>query len=66
MAETLLLSTLIIVIAMALLCVKVFLKKDGRFGSMHISDSQAMRQRGIDCVIGQDKAARRNKAKVKG
>ncbi len=65
MAETLLLSVLIITIAVALLCVKLFVRKDGRFSSMHIHDSQAMKERGIDCVVEQDKAARkRTKTKV--
>lgn len=64
MAETLLLSVLIILIAMALLCVKLLVGK-GSFGSMHIHDSKAMRQRGIDCAIEQDRAAgRKRKTKV--
>lgn len=58
MIETLLLTVLIIAIAMALLMVKVLLKKDGRFSSMHIHDSQAMQERGIHCVIDQDREAR--------
>lgn len=58
MIETLLLSVLIIAIAMALLMVKVLLKKNGRFTSMHIHDSQAMKDRGIHCVIDQDREAR--------
>ncbi len=58
MIETLLLTVLIIAIAMALLMVKVLLKKDGHFSSMHIHDSQAMQERGIHCVIDQDREAR--------
>ena len=58
MIETLLLTVLIIAIAMAMLMVKVLLKKDGRFSSMHIHDSQAMQERGIHCVIDQDREAR--------
>lgn len=58
MIETLLLTVLIIAIAMALLMVKVLLKKDGHFSSMHIHDSQAMQERGIHCVIDQDHEAR--------
>lgn len=58
MIETLLLTVLIIAIAMALLMVKVLLKKDGRFSSMHIHDSQAMQERGIHCVFDQDREAR--------
>ena len=58
MIETLLSSVLIIAIAMALLLVKVLLKKNGRFSSQHIHDSEAMRERGIHCVIDQDREAR--------
>ena len=43
---------------MALLCVKLLFKKNGRFTSQHIHDSQAMKDRGIHCVIDQDREAR--------
>ena len=56
--ETLLFSVLIIAIAMVLLLVKVILKKDGRFSSQHIHDSEAMKEKGIHCVIDQDREAR--------
>jgi hypothetical protein len=58
MAEILILSTLIIAIAMAFLCVKLFIKKDGSFSSQHIHDSQAMKERGIHCVMDQDREMR--------
>ncbi len=58
MLESLLLSVLIIAIALAFLCVKVLLKKNGRFTSMHIHDSEAMKERGIHCVMDQDREAR--------
>jgi hypothetical protein len=58
MMETLIISTLIIAIGMAFLLVKVLLKKDGRFASQHIHDSQAMKQRGIHCVMDQDREMR--------
>ena len=58
MVETLLFSVLIIAIAMVLLLVKVILKKDGRFSSQHIHDSEAMKEKGIHCVIEQDREAR--------
>lgn len=59
MVKTVLLSVLIIAIAMALFCVKLLFRKDGEFTSMHIHDSQAMKDRGIGCVMEQDKQARR-------
>ena len=58
MIETLLISVVIIAIAMVLLLVKVLVKKDGRFSSQHIHDSEAMRERGVHCVIDQDREAR--------
>lgn len=60
MVETLLLSVLIIAIAMALLLVKLIFKKDGKFSSQHIHDSQAMKDRGIHCVMDQDREARKH------
>jgi len=53
---------LIIAIAVALLLVKVLWKKDGRFSSQHIHDSEAMRERGVHCVIDQDREARQKGA----
>lgn len=58
MIKTLLFTLLIIAISMALLNVKVLLKKGGRFSSQHIHDSEAMRERGIHCVVDQDREAR--------
>lgn len=59
MVKTLLLSVLIIAIAMALFSVKLLFRKNGEFTSMHIHDSKAMKERGIDCVMEQDKKARK-------
>ena len=58
MIETLLLSVLIIAIALALLCVKLLFRKHGEFSSQHIHDSKAMKDRGIHCVMDQDREAR--------
>ena len=58
MIETLLISTLIIAIAMVFFLVRVLLVKNGEFKSQHIHDSQAMRDRGITCVLDQDKKMR--------
>lgn len=44
---------------MAFLLVKVLSRRDGRFSSQHIHDSEAMRQRGIHCVMDQDGEMRR-------
>lgn len=58
MVETLLLSVLIIAICVALLCVKIILRKNGQFSSQHIHDNPGLRKKGIHCIIDQDKEAR--------
>lgn len=59
MIETLLITVLIIAICITLLCVKVIFKKNGKFFSQHIHDSKAMKDRGIHCVMDQDREARK-------
>ena len=59
MTEYVLIPTLIIAIAMIFLLVKVLLKRNGEFSSQHIHDSQAMKERGIHCVMDQDREMRR-------
>ena len=56
--KILLISTLIIAISMAFLLIKVLSRKNGSFSSQHIHDSQAMKDRGIHCVIDQDREMR--------
>ncbi|MGM9704735.1 MAG: hypothetical protein ACI3YB_01930 [Prevotella sp.] len=58
MVETLLVSVLIIAIAVALLCVRIILKKNGKFSSQHIHDNPLLRKNGIHCVMDQDREAR--------
>ncbi|MBO1363221.1 hypothetical protein JHU38_05445 [Prevotella sp. A2931] len=58
MIETILLSMLIIAICVALLSIKLLLKKNGKFASQHIHDNPGLRKQGIHCVIDQDKEAR--------
>ena len=48
---------------MLLLGVRVLFKKGGEFQSQHISDNAYLKEKGIHCVIDQDKEARiENKA----
>ncbi|MBR6263432.1 MAG: hypothetical protein IKR05_09460 [Prevotella sp.] len=65
MAGLLIISLVITAIAVVLLSVKVIIKKDGSFTSQHIHDSQAMRDRGIHCVIDQDREQRKQSFAVK-
>ena len=59
MLKTILIALLIVAISMALLSVKVLLKKGGRFPNTHVGGSKAMRERGIGCIQTQDREARR-------
>ncbi len=63
MAETFIISVLIIAIGMALFCVKLIFRKNGSFTSQHIHDSQAMKDMGIHCVLDQDREARQRRQK---
>lgn len=60
MIGKLLIVTLIIAIAIAFLCVKLIFRRNGCFASQHIHDSEAMRQRGIHCVLDQDREMRQS------
>ena len=63
MIETLLITVLIIAICMALFCVKLIFKKNGKFSSQHVHDNPGLRKQGIHCVVDQDLEAREaNKA----
>ena len=65
MFETLIISVLIIAIAMALLCVKVLFRKGGTMSSQHIHDSEEMKERGIHCVMDQDREQREHRQMVR-
>ena len=58
MVEIIVITALIIAIGMAFLCIKVIFRKNGSFASQHIHDSEAMRERGIHCVMDQDREMR--------
>ena len=59
--QSLLIVIGLLLAAFILLSVRIILKKNSRFRSMHISDSKAMRERGIGCVQSQDRQARQDK-----
>lgn len=64
MIKTLLFSVLIIAIGIAFLAIKLILKPKGEFSSIHIHDSQAMKDRGIHCVMDQDREDRERAQKM--
>ena len=45
-------------VGMALLLVKVLARPNGKFSSQHIHDSLPMKERGIHCVMDQDREMR--------
>ena len=49
---------IIIGVAVLLLAVRILQKKNGQFVKTHVSQSKAMRDRGITCVQSQDFAMR--------
>ena len=59
MFKTLLFTMLIIAISIALLAIKIIIKKNGRFPNTHVGGNKEMRRRGIKCVQSQDRDARR-------
>ena len=65
MLTYILITLAIVAVAMLLLCVKLLFRKNGEFASQHIHDSQALREKGIHCVIDQDREMRQQKPKVK-
>ena len=58
MLETFVFCVIIIGIGVLFMSVRVLLKKNGRFVKTHVSQSKAMRERGITCVQSQDFAMR--------
>jgi len=56
-----LLSIVLVALAMMGLCIRVLVKKNGRFSSQHIGGNKAMRERGIHCVNTQDYEQRHKK-----
>lgn len=58
MIKLLLLTLLIVAVSVALLSVKVIIRKNGKFSSQHVHDNPGLRKQGIHCVMDQDSEAR--------
>lgn len=58
MIKILALTLIIVAASVALLSVKVIFRKNGRFSSQHIHDSKALKEKGIHCVLDQDREMR--------
>ncbi|MDR2968579.1 MAG: hypothetical protein LBV32_03120 [Tannerellaceae bacterium] len=57
MLTTLLLTGVIILICVALLAIKVIVKKDGEFPNTHVGGNKALGEKGIYCVKTQQRLA---------
>ena len=57
-AMSVFIAILAVAVAVVLLCVRILLKKGGRFSSQHIAENRLMRSRGITCATSQDRSAR--------
>ena len=54
MLEVLVLSVIILFICLTLLCVKIIVKKNGKFPHTHIGGNSALQKKGIKCAQAQD------------
>lgn len=61
MLDTIFITLLIVAICIALLGVKVFFVKGGKFPNGHVSGNKALRKKGINCVQSQDREAQEKK-----
>lgn len=64
MIKTIFVAIAVLAIGILLMGVKIFFTKKGSFPSLHISDSQPMKDRGITCTTSQDKDATRRESIV--
>lgn len=55
MIKTVLIGITVLFIAILLMGIKVFFSKKGEFPDLHISNHDAMKQRGISCATSQDR-----------
>lgn len=58
MLQTIIIGAAILFIAILLMGMRIFFTKKGEFPDLHISNHQAMKDRGISCATSQDRAAR--------
>lgn len=57
MLKVVVLTFIIVAIAVLLLSVRVLLVRQGTFKSQHVHDNEALRRKGIGCVLEQDREA---------
>jgi hypothetical protein len=54
MLKVVVLSVIIILICCVMLCIRMIIKKDGRFPNTHVEGNPVLRKKGIKCVRAQD------------
>lgn len=64
MKATIILTIAVVALAMLFFCVRILLKKDGRFSSQHIGENKKMRDNGITCATSQDRQAQRKQPSI--
>ena len=64
MKATIILTIAVVALAMLFLCVRILLKKNGRFSSQHIGENKKMRDNGITCATSQDRQAQRKQPSI--
>jgi len=57
MFVTALFSLAILIVCVALMSIRIILKKEGTFPNTHISHNIALKSKGIHCMITQDRMA---------
>ena len=60
--KEIIIAILCIICAFILLCVRIIIRKNGKFSSEHVSQNKRMKQDGIHCATSQDREARRKNA----
>lgn len=48
-------------LALLLLCIRILIKKNGKFSSQHIGENKAMKENGVQCAQTQDKMAQKGR-----
>jgi signal-transduction protein with cAMP-binding, CBS, and nucleotidyltransferase domain len=61
MFVTALFSLVILIVCVALMSIRVILKKGGTFPNTHISSNIALKNKGIHCMLTQDRMAVKKK-----
>ena len=50
---------ILMALALVLLCIRMLIKKNGKFSSQHIGENKAMKENGVQCAQTQDKMAQK-------